>query len=171
MKIWALLAFFVIGLLPVIASDPPGYARALIGRVSKIVPEGVVVDGIKQNQLHLVTPFPAGVDHECFAGIGGTSLVRGLKTPYRVGDKIEIMVTLTDDNYLLTLDSAQQVQVGICNALSESLAFPVNVDWNPSTTASTAAPVPPTPAALPLASPSPDWSTGSLNDPIPGTHK
>ena len=47
MKTWLLPAFFAISLVPAVAGDPPGYARALIGHVNKIVPEGVVVDGVK----------------------------------------------------------------------------------------------------------------------------
>ena len=58
--------------------------------------------------------------------------MRGLRTQYRVGDKIEIMVTLTDDTYVLTVDPTHPLQVGVCNTLAESLAYPVNVDWNTS---------------------------------------
>jgi hypothetical protein len=127
MKIVATFAFLAIGFISAVASDPPGYARALIGHVISVLPEGVLVDSLPQNQL---TPEPApGVDHECF--VGGTVLVHGLRTSYQVGNKIEIMVTLSDDTRVITLDPAHPLQVNICNVLSESLAFPVGVNWNP----------------------------------------
>jgi hypothetical protein len=170
MKTWLLLAFFAIGLVPAVAHDPPGYPRALIGHVTKIVPQGVVVESVTQNQLRPISPFPPGVEHECFEG--GTVLVRGLRTPYKVGDRIEIMITETDDTYVLNVNPTQQLQLGICNMLSEHLAFPVGVDWDPSATATASAPATPPPSSptKPSAT-SPDWSPGSLDDPIPGTHK
>ena len=114
-----MLTFLALGVCSALAHDPPGYARAFIGRVIGLPPEGVVVQGLDQSQLH---PQPApGVDHMCF--MTGTALIKGLKTPYKVGDKIEIMVTEGDGTYLFA-DPTHPQQIEIWNLLSESLAFP-----------------------------------------------
>lgn len=130
MKIAALLAFLASGVCSAMAGDPPGYARALIGYVDRVIPEGVVVDGVKENQIHLVPP-PPGIDHECFAGVGGIMLVRGIGAGYQAGQKIEIMVNWTGDKFALKVDSARQLQIDACTGMTDTLAFPVNVDWKP----------------------------------------
>jgi hypothetical protein len=168
MKIRMMLAFSAIGLGTAFAGggDPPGYARALIGHVLNVLPEGLVVQGVNESQIH---PEPGpGVDHECFAGIGGIVLVRGVQTPYKAGEQIEIMVTLSDDKQIVTIDPSHPLQVDVCDRLAESLAFGVGVDWDPSKPA-TPSPSLPVPSLAVPAPASPGG--GSIDDPIPGSPK
>ena len=171
MRTWVLPVSFALGLGTALADDPPGYARALIGHVTQIVPEGLIVEGVNLGQLHLGPP-PPGVDHACFAGVGGSSLVRGVPSKYRVGDPIEIMVTIAKGDYTLTVDPSHPLQMEICDLLNESLAFPVNVDWDPNPSSNSASTAPVTTAPSPPSSPSSGFNPGSIDDdPLPPAHK
>jgi hypothetical protein len=107
----------------------PIYPRAMIGRVVNVLPDGIVVQGLPMDHIH--PEFDPGVDHECFAGAGGPSFVRGIRMVYGVGDKIEIMVNLTGESRVVPVDPTHTTQVQVCDELSDNLAFRVGVNWGP----------------------------------------
>jgi hypothetical protein len=103
---------------------PPGNAPKAIR-----LPDGIVVQGLPMDHIH--PEFDPGVDHECFAGAGGPSFVRGIRMVYGVGDKIEIMVNLTGESRVVPVDPTHTTQVQVCDELSDNLAFRVGVNWGP----------------------------------------
>ena len=182
MKAWLLLAFFAVSLTSAVAGDPPGYPRVLIGRVSNVVPEGIVIDVVKDSQIFPIPSLiPPGGITVCEIGSGTSIFLRGLRTSHRKGDKIAIMVTASDAIFDLKIDAQHIQQYATCDLLSETIKLPIAVDWDATGDFSKATPLVPVPAsAAPTPAPTPaaakstvpaDFNPGSLDDPIPGTQK
>lgn len=173
MRSWVVLALFACAMISARADDPPGYPRALIGHVKAVIHQGVIVEGVGESQLH---PMPSpGIDHECFAGVGGLILVHNLEGNYQPGQQIEIMVARQTATFTYSPDPSHSYQLDTCYVLSTRLAFPVEIAWDPSAPASSSPSLPASSSApgssgdvhLAPAS-SPNWSPGSMNDPVPG---
>ena len=169
-KAWLLPAFLAISLGLAAASDPPGYPRVLVGRVSNVVPEGLVVDAVKDSQILVIPSLipPEGIKI-CGIASGTPIFLRGLRTSHRKGDKIAVMVTSSDDIFDLKIDAQHVEQYCTCDLLSEKITLPIAVDWDDTGDYSKATPLVPVPASpAPKPTVSSDFNPGSLDDPIPG---